>query len=66
MVYGWVGGKHACVDLEFLPLWDWELGILLWDGLPSKPLQAKWLNMRKHALTINIFLYHLHSTLLAF
>jgi hypothetical protein len=49
MVYGWVGGKHTCVDLTGVSsLWDCELGILLWDGLPSKLLQAKRLNMRKH------------------
>jgi hypothetical protein len=33
LVYGWVGGKHACVDLTevslLVVLWNWRLEILL-------------------------------------
>jgi hypothetical protein len=65
LVYGWVWGKHACVDLiEFIHLWDWRLRILLYDRLSSKLLQAKCPNMRKRVLTINMFSYHLFLTLL--
>jgi hypothetical protein len=42
LVYGWVSGKHVCVDLIGFPtLWDWGSGILLLDRKSSKLLQAK-------------------------
>jgi hypothetical protein len=42
-VYGWVGGKHACVNLTGVsPLVKLEVSeILLWDGQLSKLLQTK-------------------------
>jgi hypothetical protein len=40
-LYGWVGGKQACVDLiGFFHLRDWGLGLLQWDRQPSKPRQV--------------------------
>jgi hypothetical protein len=67
VVYGWVGGKHACVNLTGVsPLVGLGVGTLLSDEQPSKLLQAKWPNMRERALTINMFSYHLHSTFLVF
>jgi len=53
MVYGCVSGKHACVNLT-------RVSPLMGLGVR----QAKWSNMRKHVLTINMFLYHLIFTLL--
>ncbi|GAU51612.1 hypothetical protein TSUD_414440 [Trifolium subterraneum] len=42
LVYGWVGGKHACVDLTGVsPLMGLGLGILLWNGQLSKLYQAR-------------------------
>lgn len=60
LVYEWVWGKHACVDMiKVSPLvrlgtWGFTLG-----QTTSKSLQLNWLNMKKYVLTINMFLYHL-------
>jgi len=65
MVYGWVGGKHACVDLT---------GVSPLVGLGVRPftvghaaLKAASSKVAKHekacVLTINMLLYHLLLTL---
>ncbi|PNX68064.1 auxilin-like protein [Trifolium pratense] len=62
LVHGWVGGRHVSVDLTGVsPLV--RLGTE--DFTVVKSLPAKWQNTRNRALTINMFLSHLHSTFLA-
>jgi hypothetical protein len=61
IVYGWVRGKHACVNLiRVLPL----VGLGVDAFIIGHLHQGKWSNMRKR-VTINMFLYHLHLTLLS-
>jgi hypothetical protein len=60
-----VGGKHACVDLIGIsPLIGLRVETFNVGQAPSKVLQVKWQNMRKHVLTINMLSYHLFLTLL--
>jgi hypothetical protein len=65
MVYGWVGGKHACVDLTGVsPLVGLGVGAFTVGQAALKSASNK--NIRKRVLTINMFLYHLFLTLSAF
>jgi hypothetical protein len=67
LVCGWVGGKHACVDLtEVSPLVGLGVGGFTVERAALKATSSKMSNMRKRALTINTFLYRLHLTLLPF
>lgn len=64
MLYRWVGGKHACVDIiGASPLVG--LGVDFYDRTNSSKscVKTKWSNMRNRVLTIKTFLYHLFSTL---
>lgn len=64
LVYGWVGGKHVCVDLlRFLHRWNRRLVVLLWHRQLSKLLLVKWSHMRKCVPTINMFSYYLPLTI---
>jgi len=63
MVYGWIGGKHACVDLtEVSTLVGLGTEVITMGQTTLKPLQTKWSNMRKHLSITNILLYHLRLT----
>jgi len=64
MVYGWVGGKHACVDLTGVsPLVGLGVRPLTVGHATLKAASSKVANMRKRVLTINMLLYHLLLTL---
>jgi hypothetical protein len=55
VVYGWVGGKHACARVDLtgvLSLAGLRARILLWDRQPLKLLQVKWPNVIKHYLIV--------------
>jgi len=58
MVYKWVEGKHACVDLT-------GVSPLVWFVVGHATLKAtssKVTNMRKRVLTINLLLFNFYLT----
>jgi hypothetical protein len=60
MVYVWVGGKHACVDLTGVsPLVGLGVGPFTVGQAALKVASSKVANMRKRVLIINMHLYHL-------
>ncbi|MCI72356.1 auxilin-like protein, partial [Trifolium medium] len=59
MVYGWVRGKLANVDLTgFLPLVGLRTEVFTVGQASLKAASSKVVKMRKHVLKINMRLYH--------
>jgi len=60
LVYGWVDGKHVCVDLTWvLPFVGLGVGAITVGHAHLKVVSSKVVKHEKACLTINMFLYHL-------